>query len=151
MFGTKFFEGIQEDLFLVEEIRRVHDLYLSDRKGCVAADEFFHVVMNDLVRREVRYVGTGFEHFHAVFFDVHTGDVGQFFSSCPVFGSAGRRTEENRVGNDGRQEESGYVFGDGDAGLFIEAGYDRCRAADGLEEWKSGRLWQGSRRCGDGR
>ena len=134
MFSAQFFQGVEQDLFLVEEVRRIHDLDLGNGEGRIAAGEFFHVVVDDLVRRQIGDVGTGFEHFHAVFFDVYASDVGQFFGSFAVSRRAGRRTEEDRIGNDGRQEQAGNVFGDVDLSLFIQARYDGCRAADGFEE-----------------
>ena len=57
---AQFFQGVDEDVLLSQEVRYVHDLYLSDGKGNVAVREFLHVVFGDLFRREVGNVGTGF-------------------------------------------------------------------------------------------
>ena len=134
VFSAQFFQSVEQDLFLVEEVCRIHDLDLSHGKGRIAAGEFFHVVVDNLVRRQIGDVSTGFEHFHAVFFHVYASDVSQFFGSFAVSRRAGRRAEEDRIGNDRRQEQASDVFRDVDLSLFIQARDDGSRAADRFEE-----------------
>ena len=116
----------------IHDFLRVHDRDLADDDAVVADLELLEVVLGDLSRRHVADAGTSLEHRHAVFLDIDAGDLSEALCRLLVVRRAGRALEEDRIREDGREQEACDGCRDVDIILPVHVRDDRGRAADRL-------------------
>ena len=110
----------------------IHGADLTDAEYGIAENELLEILMQDLVRRLISKRGSRTEHLLCVISGVHARDLCERKTSDLVARRAGRRAEQQRVGDDGRHHKACDLLRDLDPVLMEHGIEDRAGAADRL-------------------
>ena len=132
MFSALAFH-LRQKLFLDGfQLARIEGCNLADTKRNIAHDEFFEILVENLLRRFILQIASCAEHFGCKLRNADACNVRQSLCCRFIKKRTRRRPEHQRIGNDGCAEQSCDVRRDLQLFFLINFIHNRSRAAHRL-------------------